>query len=113
MPVLTRGVMPSSTTLRRSMPTGVPRKPSAAVASEVAKFLGENALSVLNPVMAACKAMADAGHGVEGSTLVSTMARNGTDFGIRVSGLGGRWFTGPSAVPQGLYFAGYSGVDAC
>jgi len=86
--------------------------PSAAVASEVAKFLGENALSVLNPVMAACKAMADAGHGVEGSTLVSTMARNGTDFGIRVSGLGGRWFTGPSAVPQGLYFAGYSGVDA-
>jgi hypothetical protein len=40
------------------------------------------------------------------------MARNGTDFGIRVSGLGGRWFTGPSAVPQGLYFAGYSGADA-
>ena len=28
MPVLTRGVMPSSTTRRRSMPVGVPRKPS-------------------------------------------------------------------------------------
>jgi hypothetical protein len=86
--------------------------PSAATACEVAKFLGENALSVLNPVMAACKAMADAGHGVEGSTLVSTMARNGTDFGIRVSGLSGRWFTGPSAVPEGLYFAGFSAADA-
>ena len=86
--------------------------PSGAVASEVAKFLGDNALSVLNPVMAACKAMADAAHGDEGSTLVSAMARNGTDFGIRVSGLRGRWFTGPSAVPEGLYFAGYSGADA-
>jgi len=61
--------------------------PSSTVAAEVLKFLGDNALSVLNPVMAACKGMADAGHGVEGSTIVSTMARNGTDFGIRVSGL--------------------------
>jgi uncharacterized protein DUF1116 len=89
-----------------------PVSPGAAVAAEVAKFIGDNALSVLNPVMAACKAMADAAHGVEGSTVVSTMARNGTDFGIRVSGLGGRWFTGPSAVPEGLYFAGFSGADA-
>jgi len=89
-----------------------PVSPGAAVAAEVARFIGDNALSVLNPVMAACKAMADAAHGVEGSTLVSTMARNGTDFGIRVSGLGGRWFTGPSAVPEGLYFAGFSGADA-
>ena len=40
------------------------------------------------------------------------MARNGTEFGIRVSGLGERWFTGPSQVPRGLYFAGYSADDA-
>ena len=79
---------------------------------EVLRFLGDNALSVLNPVMAACKAMADAAHGVAGSTLVSTMARNGTDFGIRVSGLGGRWFTAPAAVPDGLYFPGFSSADA-
>jgi hypothetical protein len=82
------------------------------LAAEVLRFLGENALSVLNPVMAACKAMADAGHGVEGSTIVSTMARNGTDFGIRVSGLGDRWFTAPVAVPKGLYFPGFSAEDA-
>ena len=74
--------------------------------------LGENALSVLNPVMAACKAMVDAASGVEGSTIVSTMARNGTDFGIRVSGLGDRWFTAPVAVPQGLYFPGFKAEDA-
>jgi uncharacterized protein DUF1116 len=63
-------------------------------------------------VMAACKAMADAAHGVEGSTIVSTMARNGTDFGIRVSGLGDRWFTAPAQVPDGLYFTGFSSADA-
>jgi hypothetical protein len=79
---------------------------------EILRFLGDNALSVLNPVMAACKAMADAAHGVEGSTLVTAMARNGTDFGIRVSGLGERWFTAPAPVPVGLYFPGFSSEDA-
>jgi hypothetical protein len=83
-----------------------------SVASEVLRFLGDNALSVLNPVMAACKAMVDAAHGIEGSTIVSVMARNGTDFGIRVSGLGDRWFTAPVAVPQGLYFPSFKAEDA-
>ena len=79
---------------------------------EILKFIGDNALSVLNPVMAACKAMADAGHGVEGSTIVTAMARNGTDFGIRVSGLGKDWFTAPAGVPVGLYFPGFTADDA-
>jgi len=83
-----------------------------ALASEALKFLGDNALSVLNPVMAACKAMADAAHNVEGSTLVSTLARNGTDFGLRVSGLGHRWFTAPAEVPRGLWFPGFTEADA-
>jgi hypothetical protein len=82
---------------------------TAALALE---YLGGNALAVLNPIMAACKLIADAGHGVAGSTLVSTMARNGTDFGIRVSGLGERWMTAPSPVPEGLYFPGYGPADA-
>lgn len=80
--------------------------------SQVLRFLADNALSVLNPVMAACKAMADAGHGVEGSTIMTTMARNGTELGLRVSGLGSRWFTGPAQVPDGLYFPGYTSADA-
>lgn len=86
--------------------------PNSDVAGDILKFLGDNALSVLNPVMAACKAMGDAAHGVEGSTLVSTMARNGTDFGIRVSGMGDQWFTAPSQVPDGLYFPGFTAADA-
>ena len=79
-----------------------------SLASEVISFLGENALSVLNPVMAACKAMSDVSHGIEGSTIISVMARNGTDFGIRISGLGERWFTAPVPTPKGLYFPGFS-----
>ncbi len=93
--------------------------PKPEIAAEILKALGDNALSVLNPVMAACKGMADAAHGVEGSTIVSTMARNGTDFGIRVSGLGDRqgspsgdWFTAPVATPDGLYFPGFTAEDA-
>ena len=82
------------------------------VAAQIIQNLGDNALSVLNPVMAACKAMADAGHGIKGSTIVSVMARNGTDFGIRVSGLGDRWFTAPVSVPKGLYFPGFTEEDS-
>jgi hypothetical protein len=80
--------------------------------SDILRFLGDNALSVLNPVMAACKAMADAAHGVEGSSLVTAMARNGTHFGIRVSGLGGRWFTAPAPIPDGRFFEGFSHAEA-
>jgi hypothetical protein len=82
------------------------------VASEVLQFLADNALSVLNPVMAACKSMADAAHGVEGSTVMTTMARNGTELGIRISGLGDKWFTGPVGQPDGLYFPGFTAEDA-
>ncbi|MDX1501915.1 MAG: DUF1116 domain-containing protein [Thermoanaerobaculia bacterium] len=82
------------------------------IARRVLAFLGDNALAVLNPVMAACKVMADAAHGVERSTLVTAMARNGTDFGIRVSGLGDEWFTAPAATPDGLYFSGFTAADA-
>ena len=82
------------------------------IAAKIIQFLGDNALSVLNPVMAACKGMVDAAHGIEGSTIVSVMARNGTDFGIRVSGLGDQWFTAPVAIPQGLYFPGFTATDA-
>ena len=87
-------------------------KAGSETKAEVLQFIGDNALSILNPVMAACKAMTDAGHGVDGSTVVTAMARNGTDFGIRVSGLGDAWFTAPAAVPDGLYFPGFSAADA-
>jgi hypothetical protein len=74
--------------------------------------LGGNWLAVLNPIMAACKAICDAGHGVAGSSLVTRLSRNGTDFGIRVSGLGERWFVGASNVPVGVLYSGYTQSDA-
>lgn len=82
------------------------------LAAKILQFMGDNALTVLNPVMAACKGMVDAAHGIEGSTVVSVMARNGTDFGIRVSGLGDRWFTAPVTIPKGLYFPGFTEQDS-
>jgi len=85
---------------------------NAEKASEILRFLGDNALSVLNPVMAACKAMTDVAHGIEGSTIVSAMARNGTDFGMRVSGLGERWFAAPAPPVDGLWFPGFTAQDA-
>jgi hypothetical protein len=98
--------------LQRLAPSLAKAAPNADALAEILKFMGDTPLTVLNPVMAACKAMADAAHGIEGSTIVSTMARNGTDFGIRVSGLGDQWFTAPAAVPDGLYFPGYTAADA-
>lgn len=66
----------------------------------------------VNLAMAACKTMADAASGIEGSTIVTVMARNGVDFGIKVSGAGNKWFTAPANIPEGLYFPGYSEADA-
>jgi hypothetical protein len=62
--------------------------------------------------MCAAKAAACAIDDLEGSTVVSTMARNGVEFGIRVAGLGDRWFTGPASAVEGLYFPGCSAADA-
>jgi hypothetical protein len=82
------------------------------IAADILKFIGDNALSALNPIMAACKIMGDAGHNIKGSTVISAMARNGTDFGIRVSGLGDRWFSAPAPPVEGLYFPGFTAADA-
>jgi hypothetical protein len=75
-------------------------------------FAASNEHLFLNVGMAACKAALDAAHGVPDSTIVTAMARNGTEFGIRVGGLGDRWFTGPAQTPQGLYFPGFGAGDA-
>ena len=66
----------------------------------------------LNFAMAANKACADAAHGIEHSTMVTAMARNGVEIGIRVSGLGDRWFTAPAAEVAGAYFPGFTAEDA-
>jgi hypothetical protein len=88
------------------------RSSDAETAAIVLDFLLANNHFYLNLSMAACKASLDAAHGVSGSTLVTAMARNGVEFGIRVSGAGSEWFTAPSTVPDGLYFAGFGPDDA-
>lgn len=81
-------------------------------AENVMQFLKENDHTALNLSMAACKAALDPVAGLPACTVVSAMARNGTDFGIRVAALGDRWFTAPSPVPDGLYFPGHDASDA-
>jgi Protein of unknown function (DUF1116) len=85
---------------------------SNAETASVLRFIAGNDHFHLNPSMAAAKAMTLAGANVPRSSVVVTMARNGVDFGIRVSGLGDRWFVGPAQYIQGLYFAGYGPEDA-
>ncbi|WP_433325115.1 DUF1116 domain-containing protein [Spirillospora sp. CA-294931] len=79
---------------------------------EVLRFMAGNDHFFLNPGMAAAKAATDAARDVPGSSLVVAMARNGTDFGIQVSGTGDRWFTGPAGTPDGLYLGSYGPDDA-
>ncbi|MBM4355286.1 MAG: DUF1116 domain-containing protein [Deltaproteobacteria bacterium] len=79
---------------------------------EVFRFVAGNVHFFLNLSMAACKAASDTILGLRDSTLMSTMARNGTDIGIRVAGLGERWFTAPAGMPKGLFFPGFSQDDA-
>ncbi len=83
-----------------------------AVAARALSFIGGNDHFFLNLSMAACKLRMDAASGIAHSTLVTAMARNGVDFGIRVSGSGDRWFTAPAAMIDGLYFPGYGPSDA-
>jgi len=75
-------------------------------------FLTGNDQFFLNLAMAAGKATMDPARNIPGCTLVTAMARNGTTFGLRVSGLGDRWFVAPVNMPQGLYFPGFTEADA-
>ena len=95
------------------MPTLLETDLSKEQIRECAYLLKNDENFFLYPVMASCKAMLDAGTNVEYSTVVTTMARNGTEFGIKVSGLGNEWFTAPAPMVNGLYFPGYTEKDAC
>ncbi|HVB24247.1 MAG TPA: DUF1116 domain-containing protein [Ktedonobacteraceae bacterium] len=98
--------------VRQLAPALVETSGSNAETAAVLRFIAGNDHFHLNPSMAAAKAMTLAGANVPHSSVVVTMARNGVDFGIRVSGLGDRWFVGPAQYIQGLYFAGYGPDDA-
>ena len=106
-----RNVAASSLLLRALLPSLV-RAGSGEALARVVEFIAGNDQFFLNVAMAVGKAATDPAAGVAGSTLVTTMARNGTEFGIRVAGCGDRWFTAPVNTPAGLYFPGFSAADA-
>ena len=107
-----RNLAASALTARALMPLMARAGGRHHAVARLAEFIAGNDQFFLNLAMAAGKAMADPAHGVADSTLVTTMARNGTDFGIRVSGLGERWLTAPVNMPVGLYFPGFGPNDA-
>ena len=80
---------------------------------DVIKFLADTDQFFLNIMMATGKAVMDAARQITDGTIVTAMCRNGVEFGIRISGMGDEWFTAPVNTPQGLYFTGYDGEDAC
>lgn len=86
-------------------------RPKAELA-EVMQFLSVTDQFFLNLAMAYSKAVMDAAAQIRAGSIVTAMTRNGREFGIRVSGLGDRWFTAPVNTPQGLFFTGFSQADA-
>lgn len=93
---------------RRLLRAGVP----AANAAATMDMFHYNPVAALGLAMAAGKATADALRGLEYSTVVRAMARNGTEFGVKVAGLGDEWFTAPSPRIDGVYLPGFSEQDA-
>ncbi len=84
----------------------------AATAAAVLEFINQNDHFFLNLSMPASKVTLDAARGIRQSSIAVVMSRNGTDFGVQLSGTGDAWFTGPADVPDALYFPGYSKADA-
>ena len=83
-----------------------------AILTTILSFIASNDQFFLNIAMAMGKSITDPVRDIKGASVVTAMSRNGTDFGIRVSGLGDEWFTAPVEMPDGLYFPGFSAVDA-
>ena len=108
-----RNVAGTSLFLRQLTPLLLSTDLDKETVKSVFDFITGNDHFFLNLSMAACKTIADTIHGMEGCSLMSAMARNGTEIGIRIAGLGDRWFTAPAGEPKGLYFSGYTADDAC
>jgi len=87
---------------------GIPREQALPTLG----YLAGHNLLFLGLAMACGKALADPARDVEHSSIVVAMCRNGTEFGIQVSGLGQEWFTAPSPSVDGLYLPGFSASDA-
>ena len=107
-----RNVAGTSLFLRDMLPALARTSGDSETLAVLLEFIGANDQFFLNIVMAMAKAITDPAHGIEGASVVTAMCRNGTDFGVRVSGTFEAWFTAPAAMVDGLFFPGFSGSDA-
>jgi hypothetical protein len=107
-----RNVACTSLLLRALAPSIARASTEKGLLEKSFEFIGGNDQFFLNVAMAMAKAILDPARGIADSTVVTAMCRNGTDFGIRVAGLGDEWFTAPVEMPRGLYFPGFSAADA-
>lgn len=107
-----RNVACSGLTLRELAPAMARTAKDNDALAEALAFMGGNDQFFLNIVMALGKALMDPVRNIDGSSVVTAMCRNGTDFGIRVSGTGDKWFVAPVEMPEGLYFPGFTEDDA-
>jgi hypothetical protein len=98
--------------MRDLAPSLVESDASSKDIADALRFIGGNDHFFLNLAMPACKLALDAARGIEGSTMVVAMARNGTEFGIQVAGTGDEWFTGPAQLADGLLLGGFTPEDA-
>lgn len=97
--------------LRAIVPYMIETVSDTAALAECVRFIDKNDHFFLNIAMAAAKCSLEAAHGVEGSSMVTIMCRNGTDFGVKVSGLGDEWFICDAAQPDVLLFPGFTKDD--
>jgi hypothetical protein len=107
-----RNVACTSLTLRALAPVLARCESDSALLSEALAFMAGNDQFFLNVAMVMGKAIMDPVRGIPASSVVTAMCRNGTEFGIRVSGTGDTWFTAAVEMPRGLYFPGFSEADA-
>ena len=107
-----RNVACSGLTLRALSPALAETAESTQSLAKALGFIGGNDQFFLNIAMAMGKAIMDPVRDIDAASVVTAMCRNGTDFGIRVSGTGDQWFTAPVEMPEGLYFPGFTERDA-
>ncbi len=107
-----RNVAASSLFAREIMPHIIRTTSDASKLERIVDFIVGNEQFFLNLAMAMGKATADPAKNIEYSTIVTTMARNGNKFGIKVSSLGEEWFEAPVNMPVGLYFPGFTEEDS-
>ena len=78
---------------------------------EVIKFLADTDQFFLNIMMATGKAIVDGARSETKGTVVTTMTRNGVNFGIRIAETEDEWHIAPVNTPKGLYFTGFTEAD--